>query len=39
MRSVRCLGIVNGTTNYILTRMFEDHMDFETALAKATELG
>lgn len=33
------LGIVNGTTNYILTRMFEDHMDFETALAKATELG
>lgn len=33
------LGIVNGTTNYILTRMFEDHMDFKTALAKATELG
>ncbi len=33
------IGIVNGTTNYILTKMFEDNMDFEEALAKATELG
>ena len=33
------IGIVNGTTNYILTKMFEDHMDFAEALAKATELG
>lgn len=33
------IGIVNGTTNYILTKMFEDGMDFEEALAKATELG
>lgn len=32
-------GIVNGTTNYILTKMFEDGMDFSEALAKATELG
>ncbi|MCI9272019.1 MAG: homoserine dehydrogenase [Dorea sp.] len=33
------MGIVNGTTNYILTKMFEQGMDFEEALAKATELG
>lgn len=33
------IGIVNGTTNYILTKMFEDNMSFEEALAKATELG
>ena len=33
------IGIVNGTTNYILTKMFEDGMDFSEALAKATELG
>ena len=33
------IGIVNGTTNYILTKMFEDSMDFSEALAKATELG
>lgn len=33
------IGIVNGTTNYILTKMFEDNMDFEEALQKATELG
>lgn len=33
------IGIINGTTNYILTKMFEDGMDFEEALAKATELG
>lgn len=32
-------GIVNGTTNYILTKMYEDGMDFDEALAKATELG
>ncbi len=33
------VGIVNGTTNYILTKMAEEGMDFEEALAKATELG
>jgi len=33
------IGIVNGTTNYILTKMFEEGMDFEEALKKATELG
>ena len=33
------LGIVNGTTNYILTKMFEDGMEFRDALGKAQELG
>lgn len=33
------MGIVNGTTNYILTKMTESGMDYEEALAKATELG
>jgi homoserine dehydrogenase len=33
------MGIVNGTTNYILTQMTENGMDYEEALAKATELG
>ena len=33
------LGIVNGTTNYILTKMFEEGMDFSEALKKAQELG
>lgn len=33
------LGIVNGTTNYILTKMCEEGMEFNDALAKATELG
>ncbi|MCI8940935.1 MAG: homoserine dehydrogenase [Dorea sp.] len=33
------MGIVNGTTNYILTKMFEQGMGFEEALARATELG
>ena len=33
------LGIVNGTTNYILTRRFEDGMEFDDALKQAQELG
>lgn len=33
------MGIVNGTTNYILTKMTSEGMDFAEALAKATELG
>lgn len=33
------MGIVNGTTNYILTRMTKDNMDFKDALKKAQELG
>ncbi|MCL6551126.1 MAG: homoserine dehydrogenase [Acidothermus cellulolyticus] len=35
----RILGIVNGTTNYILTRMDEEGVTFADALAEATELG
>lgn len=33
------LGIVNGTTNYILTKMFEEGMEFADALKQAQELG
>lgn len=33
------MGIVNGTTNYILTKMTERGMDYAAALAEATELG
>ncbi len=33
------MGIVNGTTNYILTKMDQENMEFDEALAKATELG
>ena len=35
----RVLGIVNGTTNYILTRMTEDGSTFADALAEAQRLG
>lgn len=33
------MGIVNGTTNFILTKMTQDGMEFDEALALATELG
>ncbi|MBP3873767.1 MAG: homoserine dehydrogenase [Lachnospiraceae bacterium] len=33
------MGIVNGTTNYILSKMTNEGMDYEDALAEATELG
>ncbi len=32
-------AIINGTTNYILTRMARDGMDFSSSLARAQELG
>jgi homoserine dehydrogenase len=32
-------GILNGTCNYILTRMAEDHIDFDEALAQAQAHG
>ncbi|MDR1568264.1 MAG: homoserine dehydrogenase [Streptococcaceae bacterium] len=32
-------GIVNGTTNYMLTKMVEEGQSYEEALAKAQELG
>ena len=35
----RLLGIVNGTTNFVLTRMDEDGMSLGDALARARELG
>ena len=37
IQSVR--GIINGTTNYILTRMAQDHTSFQQALGEAQALG
>jgi homoserine dehydrogenase len=33
------MGIVNGTTNYVLTRMADDQMEYADALAEAQSLG
>lgn len=33
------VGIINGTSNYILTRMTEGGLDYESALAEAQSLG
>ena len=38
-RITRVLGIVNGTTNYILTRMTEDGASYAEALSEAQQLG
>ena len=35
----RITGIVNGTTNYVLTRMTEERCSFAAAVAEAQELG
>lgn len=35
----RIFGILNGTTNYILTRMSREGLDFQTALAEAQKAG
>ena len=35
----RVMGIVNGTTNFILTKMSEEGADYEDALAEAQALG
>jgi homoserine dehydrogenase len=35
----RVVGIINGTTNFMLTRMMSDGLGFDEALAKAQELG
>ncbi|MDO4566202.1 MAG: homoserine dehydrogenase, partial [Oscillospiraceae bacterium] len=35
----RVIGILNGTTNYILTRMFREGCSYEAALKSAQELG
>ena len=37
LHSIR--GIVNGSTNFILTKMFEEHLDFKDALLLAQQLG
>lgn len=36
---VEVAGILNGTTNYILTKMFKENDSFESALKTAQELG
>jgi len=36
---ISLMGIINGTTNYILTRMSLEKMDFQTALQEAQEKG
>ena len=36
---VRLMGIVNGTTNYILTKMHEDNREFADVLKEAQQLG
>jgi len=38
-RIVRVMGIVNGTTNYVLTSMSEEGSDYARALAEAQALG
>jgi homoserine dehydrogenase len=38
-RVTRVLGIVNGTTNYMLTRMDEDGVEYADVFAEAGELG
>ncbi len=35
----KIVGIINGTTNYILTKMYLENMDFETALKQAQAKG
>ncbi len=35
----KVMGIVNGTTNYILTKMDQEGAEFDTVLKKAQELG
>ncbi len=38
-RIVRVMGIVNGTTNYMLTSMSEEGCDYQVALSEAQALG
>jgi homoserine dehydrogenase len=38
-RIVKLMGIVNGTTNYVLTRMAEDGLSLQEAVAEAQALG
>lgn len=36
---IEVAGILNGTTNFILTKMIKEHMSFENALKMAQDLG
>lgn len=36
---IKVMGIINGTTNYILTRMSKEGMDYSRALQEAQDLG
>ncbi|OPL09736.1 MAG: hypothetical protein AVO33_00175 [delta proteobacterium ML8_F1] len=38
-RVIKMMGILNGTTNYILTRMTRDRISYEEALGQAKSLG
>lgn len=38
-RICKLYGIINGTTNYILTKMTEEGLSYETALREAQQLG
>ncbi|WP_079478007.1 homoserine dehydrogenase [Halobacillus salinus] len=38
-RITKMMGIVNGTTNYIMTKMAQDGVDFDTVLKEAQDLG
>lgn len=38
-RVVRVMGIVNGTTNYIVSEMTDNGLDYDAALAQAIQLG
>lgn len=38
-KMTRLLGILNGTSNFMLTKMFEEGWSYEKALKKAQELG
>ena len=36
---VKMMGVLNGTTNFMLTKMFQDGSEFDAALQEAQELG
>ncbi|WP_202080205.1 homoserine dehydrogenase [Caldalkalibacillus salinus] len=38
-RITKMMGILNGTTNYMLTRMSQEGLDYKTCLTQAQELG
>ena len=38
-RFTRIMGILNGTTNYILTKMYQENLEYQDVLAEAQALG